>query len=345
MVESIKQDIVLFINQERRKPNINEIPKVYKLFLKILNKSIFEIYSKMKNHKGLNLYYIIKSGTNLLWQVFWFIYIYSYNIKLTLFLSERSILLYIEFIFMSRNPIFNNELNFVPTIYDALQFSMKKTIGSLKLSPIKSLKIKSTLELYKTITFDYKLLIQHIFSDLFTHQEENNGNIFNIDYILLNFNKTPNKVIQNDYEENEKKEIPNNYEEDENNENNEKNENNDKLSEYIVSFLEKINGIFYKNLSNLYQTNNPNDVNFYQLIKNIFSLNLTLNYKIILLKINIELFLDNNKNISLLKIYKSIKDDFISLIRNEDNIDILGEEELLNIKKKKIYKHLSKFQK
>ena len=98
MSENIKQDIVLFINQERRKSNINELPKVYKLFLKILTKSIFEIYSKIKNHKGLNLLYIIKCGTNLLWHVFWFIYIYSSNIKLTLFLSERSILLYIEFI-------------------------------------------------------------------------------------------------------------------------------------------------------------------------------------------------------------------------------------------------------
>lgn len=321
MVENIKQDIVLFINQEKRKSNINEIPKVYKLFLKILNKSIFEIYDKIKNHKGLNLFYIIKCGTNLLWQVYWFIYTYSSNIKLTLFLSERSILLYIEFIFMSRNPIFNNELNFVPTIYDALQFSMKKTIGSLKLPIIKNIKLKNTIELYKAITFDYKLLIQSIFSDLFINHETNNGNIFNIDNLLFNLNKSSNKILTN---------------------NNKEDKDNNKLSEYIVKFLEKVNGIFYKNLVNLYKINNYSDINFYQLIKNIFSLNMILNNKIILLKITIELFLENNKNISLLQIYKNIKDEFIILIEQENNINILKEDDLSNIKKKKFYKQLSK---
>lgn len=324
MSDNLKQDIVVFINQERRKSNINEIPKVYKLFLKIMNKSIFEIYNKIKNHKGLNLFYIIKCGTNLLWQVFWFIYIYSNNIKLTLFLSERSILLYIEFIFMSRNPIFNNELNFVPTIYDALQFSMKKTIGSLKLSTIKSIRLKNTIELYKAITFDYKILIQFIFSDLFINQENSNGNTFNIDNLLFSLGEVSTKILPN------------------NNEDEDEDEDNNKLSEYIVKFLEKVNGIFYKSLVNLYQVNNYLDINFYQLIKNIFSLNKTLNNKIILLKITIELFFENNKNISLLQIYKNIKDEFIILIEQENNINILKEEELLNIKKKKIYKQLSK---
>ena len=321
MVENIKQDIVLFINQERRKSNINEIPKVYKLFLKILNKSIFEIYDKIKNHKGLNLFYIIKCGTNLLWQVYWFIYIYSFNIKLTLFLSERSILLYIEFIFMSRNPIFNNELNFVPTIYDALQFSMKKTIGSLKLSTIRSIKLRNIIELYKAITFDYKILVQCIFSDLFINQEINNGNIFNIDNLLFNLNKLPNKILIDDKKEQD---------------------DDNKLSEYIVKFLEKVNGIFYKNLVNLYKVNNYSDINFYQLIKNIFNLNMILNNKILLIKITVELFLENNNNISLLQIYKNIKDEFIILVKQENNINILNEEDLSNIKKKKIYKQLSK---
>tara|TARA_B100001758_G_scaffold240634_2_gene246448 strand:- start:417 stop:1049 length:633 start_codon:yes stop_codon:yes gene_type:complete len=49
-----------------------------------------------------------------------------------MFFSERAVLLYSEFIVMSRNPILNNDFNFTPSVNDALQFVYKKTIGPIK---------------------------------------------------------------------------------------------------------------------------------------------------------------------------------------------------------------------
>ena len=43
-----KQDIIQFINQEKKKPNISDIQKSFKLFTKIMYKSLYDIYTKTK---------------------------------------------------------------------------------------------------------------------------------------------------------------------------------------------------------------------------------------------------------------------------------------------------------
>ena len=81
---------------------------------------------------------------------------YTKNIKLTMFFSERAILLYTEFIIMSRNPILNNDLNFTPNINDALQFVYKKTIGPIK---IKQLNNNKQIYILKQSGLDIKNIL------------------------------------------------------------------------------------------------------------------------------------------------------------------------------------------
>ena len=67
------------------------------------------------------------TGSNIMFNVFWTILLYSNNMTLTIFLAERSVLLFTEFILMAYNPFINKDLFYTPNIIDAINFSYKKT--------------------------------------------------------------------------------------------------------------------------------------------------------------------------------------------------------------------------
>lgn len=307
MVDKIinKQDILQFINQEKRKPNVNDINRIFKFFLKIMNKSSYEIYIKIKNVVDLNLNYIIKCGTDLIWHVFWIIYSYSFNIKLTMFLSERCILLFTEFILMSKNPILNNDLNFIPNINDALQFSIKKTIGPLKIPIIKSLKIKEIIYQYKNLSFDYKYLTQNIFETL-----------------ICNYHKHIEKDHQN-------------YESFDLIENNLFTKNKD-----ILDLLDNIINNYNKSILNINNLNLSQDQNvIYIIIKNSFNKDFNLNIKLCIFKIYLELYYDlGSKNYNFdIELFSNLVSKLI--LDNQSEISSLDFNSIHLIKKKKLYKH------
>ena len=64
----------------------------------------------------------------MIYYIFFILIFYTNNIKLTIFLLERSILFY-EFIIMSQDKKLIDQICFVPNINDALFFTYKKTIG------------------------------------------------------------------------------------------------------------------------------------------------------------------------------------------------------------------------
>ena len=78
--------------------------------------------------KDINMDIAILLGSNMIFHIFWILINYTNNIKLTIFLIERAVLLFIEFIVMSRNKS-NTDLTFIPSIKDAINFAYKKTIG------------------------------------------------------------------------------------------------------------------------------------------------------------------------------------------------------------------------
>jgi hypothetical protein len=144
-------ELIDFINQEKVHKKINS-KKILNIFNKCIVKSIIELDSKFKsiNNKQKS----IISGINMIYNVFIILILYSNNIKLTIFLVERSILLYSEFIIMSQDKKMINEICFLPNITDAISFSYKKTIGPLKINGIN----KSNNNILKELT----LLMKHI---------------------------------------------------------------------------------------------------------------------------------------------------------------------------------------
>jgi len=124
-------ELIDFINQEKINKKINH-KKVISYYNKCLVKTLVELdkkFNKLKNKTNS-----VISGINMVYNIFFILIFYTNNIKLTIFLVERSILLYSEFIIMSQDKSVIDEICFIPNITDAISFSYKKTIGPLKIS-------------------------------------------------------------------------------------------------------------------------------------------------------------------------------------------------------------------
>jgi hypothetical protein len=101
--------------------------------------------------------------------IFWILTSYTFNLQPTVFLVDRAILLYIQFIVMSRNPEMNNDPCYLPNISDALTFTYRKSIG-----PISAVNLENQPQLEKIRNSSYmvKMIIQNIFIFLITPDEK-----------------------------------------------------------------------------------------------------------------------------------------------------------------------------
>jgi hypothetical protein len=170
-------ELIDFINQEKVFKKINS-KKIINIFNKCIIKSILELDIKFNSIN--NKHKSIIACINMIYNVFIILILYSNNIKLTIFLVERSILLYSEFIIMSQDKKMINEICFLPNITDALSFSYKKTIGPLKLNGLN----KSNKNIIKEITF----IMKNIFIKLYEGGDDINkyNNIENSLFNLFN---------------------------------------------------------------------------------------------------------------------------------------------------------------
>jgi hypothetical protein len=202
-INSQKKDLLKFIDKEIKNINNGDIDlnKIYKFFYKCLYKSYNEIYYKIKDIKTISVDDSIRSGINMVYNIFWTLYSYTYNVKLTMFLTERAVLLYTEFVVMSRNPILNKEFRFIPNINDAIAFAIKKTIGPIKLSYLKQTKkFFNKLSNYKSASF----IIKHLFLNIIKNTTEQPHNYVNDNLeIIMNHLSIPIlnncKLINKDY--------------------------------------------------------------------------------------------------------------------------------------------------
>jgi|TARA_B110001469_G_scaffold20778_1_gene21586 hypothetical protein len=158
-------ELIDFINQEKINKNIN-CKKIISYFNKCIIKSINEF--EIKFNKIENKHNSIISGINMIYNIFFILIFYSNNIKLTVFLVERSILLYTEFIIMSQDKKIIDEICFIPNITDAITFSYKKTIGPLN---IKKLNIKNEHLYIKDIGLIIKSILIKSYLDNINYEE------------------------------------------------------------------------------------------------------------------------------------------------------------------------------
>ena len=127
-------ELIEFLNQEKLNKKIG-YKKMYTFYNKCILKSIIELDIKFKTIYNKNISLI--NGINMIYYIFFILIYYTNNIKLTIFLIERSILFYSEFIIMSQDKKLIDQICFIPNVNDALFFTYKKTIGPIKLSNIK----------------------------------------------------------------------------------------------------------------------------------------------------------------------------------------------------------------
>ena len=120
-----KEDQLLsFIEKKKNNDTVVDPKKMFFIYTKAIRNSITKTYDKLKNYDN------VINCTEMINSIFWIIVNYTNNLKLTMFLCERAIILYIEYISLSNNLNSNEEIN----ILDVKLFIFKKTLGPLKLN-------------------------------------------------------------------------------------------------------------------------------------------------------------------------------------------------------------------
>lgn len=86
--QSDNVDLLNFINKKCLDKDNTEPKKIFFLFTKSIRNAIICTYEQQNN-----IQYTL-SCVDLIFNIFWIIYNYSYNAKLTMFMCERSVLLF-----------------------------------------------------------------------------------------------------------------------------------------------------------------------------------------------------------------------------------------------------------
>ena len=123
-------DLLDFINSEVYTTDI-DINKSYLYFNTCCCKTLIELDKKLKNLNEKSKRQEIIMGTQMFFHVFFVLLSYTNNLKLTIFLAERAILLYTEFIIMSNDKQVMKDVCYQPSLTDPVLFAYKKTIGPI----------------------------------------------------------------------------------------------------------------------------------------------------------------------------------------------------------------------
>lgn len=125
-----ESDLLHFINQKKQSVIDVSSKKILLMYSKIITSSITRSLGKLGIYK-----YTISCCESVI-QLFWLLFLYSKNLKLTMFLCDRAILLFNEYVIMTKSTLFgNNSLDSV-NLSEVKCFVYKKTIGPLFLGEL-----------------------------------------------------------------------------------------------------------------------------------------------------------------------------------------------------------------
>ena len=129
-------NIYKIIKKEKRNinnVNCNNLPKV---FNKYYYKFFLIIKSNLSKNNNVDLFNThIQNISNLLFEIFWIIFLGSYNNHITIFFLERASILFYEFINLASNNK-NYKIQNINIVYDAVLFTFNKTLGNTTLKEI-----------------------------------------------------------------------------------------------------------------------------------------------------------------------------------------------------------------
>ena len=118
---------------------------------------------KVKFKDIANINESVISGINMIYHIYFILINYTNNIKLTIFLLERAILLYTEFIIMSQDKKMVDEIYFIPNINDAVSFSFKKTIGPILLNDMENFSKNASVNFNVKFLKEISILVKNIY--------------------------------------------------------------------------------------------------------------------------------------------------------------------------------------
>lgn len=124
-------DLIKFINKEKKNISELDLTHAYKIFCRSLPKNITTIYKKIYSI-NIDAIDVIIAGCNIYNNVYWFILRYTNNCDVALFLSETSVNLFLTSIITSHETLQDNPFKITPNISDSIKFAYKKTIGPLQ---------------------------------------------------------------------------------------------------------------------------------------------------------------------------------------------------------------------
>lgn len=187
-------DLVEFINKEKKNYSDLNHNKVYRYFCRCLIKTMSEINKKFSEKNAeIDFKNGVIMGSNMLFHVFWILITYTNNLKLTIFLTERAILLFTEFILMSKEPNIKEDLCYIPNITDAVSFAYKKTIGALKTSEL----LVSSSSQIKYLK-ESALIMKTLFQECYIKYNNEDNLLDKLEYINLNFRSLLFKIYYNE---------------------------------------------------------------------------------------------------------------------------------------------------
>ena len=170
-----------FINSKIQLSSKIQFHKVYQFFVKIMIKALIQPTEKLSNNEYSTICY------DIVFNVFWTLFNYTKNIKLTMFLCDRSIELFNEYMEMilaalNSNLLSQNKIKIKPT--DIKLFIYNKTIGPITFQKMERLKgiTKKRIKQCKAACMIFQILLKDVFSTYYRIKMTNDNNVYNFNY-------------------------------------------------------------------------------------------------------------------------------------------------------------------
>ena len=155
-------DMLEFINSKIQPSSKIQFNRVYQFFIKIMIKALVSPTEKLSNSEYSTICY------DIVFNVFWTLFNYTKNIKLTMFLCDRSIDLFNEYMEMilaalNSNLLSQNKIKIKPT--DIKLFIYNKTIGPITFQKMERLKnvTKMRIKQCKSACIIFQIIIKDVF--------------------------------------------------------------------------------------------------------------------------------------------------------------------------------------
>ena len=120
-----ESDLLEFINQKRQSVVDVSDKRIFTMYTRVLASTLVKPFEKI----GIGTYAV--SCLETVSHLFWLLFTYSKNLKLTMFLCDRAVLLFNEYIVMTKSTIFGNSSMESVNLSGVKTFVYKKTVGPI----------------------------------------------------------------------------------------------------------------------------------------------------------------------------------------------------------------------